>query len=324
MAEDKLINIKEYKEDGIWSKYPVVVVTALICCILWGSAPSAIKIAYQLFQIGAEDTASRIVLAGARFTLTGTFTLLIGSLLEKRILLPKKSSLPHIVILGLVQTSGQYFFYFMSVAHLSGVRASILNACGTFLTILFTVYVFRFEKMTLHKMLGCIVGFCGVILIVGGGHSILEGGAVTFEGEGAMIVADLFIAAGACLTKLYAQKEDAVVISGYQFLVGGLALLVSGLVMGGRLHFYSSSCIPVLIYLALISTGAYTLWTILLKYNPVSRVSILGFFNPVMGVLISALVLGETGEAFSLTGLLSLILVSAGVIIVNGHWGQKN
>ena len=32
---------------------------------------------------------------------------------------------------------------------------------------------------------------------------------------------------------------------------------------------------------------------------------------------LSALILRETGEAFSLTGILSLLLVSAGVIIVN-------
>ena len=48
-----------------------------------------------------------------------------------------------------------------------------------------------------------------------------------------------------------------------------------------------------------------------------SRVAILGFINPVMGVLLSALFLGEGSEAFSLNGLLALLLVSAGIIIVN-------
>ena len=61
----------------------------------------------------------------------------------------------------------------------------------------------------------------------------------------------------------------------------------------------------------------YTAKMILLKYNPVSRISILGFLNPVMGVLLSALFLGENKEAFSVNGLLALLLVSAGIIIVN-------
>ncbi len=68
-----------------------------------------------------------------------------------------------------------------------------------------------------------------------------------------------------------------------------------------------------------ISAGAYTLWGILLKYNPVSRVSVIGFVNPIMGVLLSALFLGESAEAFSVVSLLALLLVSAGIIIVNAR-----
>lgn len=66
-----------------------------------------------------------------------------------------------------------------------------------------------------------------------------------------------------------------------------------------------------------ISAGAYTVWGILLKHNPVSRVSILGFMNPVLSVLLSAVFLGENREAFSLTGLLALVLVSLGIVAVN-------
>ena len=305
------------EKNVIWERFPVLFATALFCCTLWGSAPAAIKTAYRLFQIGSEDTASRVVLAGSRFFLTGILTVLIGSIFEKRILVPKKTSVPRIVILGLIQTSGQYFFFFMALAHLSGVRGSIINACGYFITILFAVYVFHFERMTVRKMLGCLVGLCGVILIVSGGQSFFSGAPLTFAGEGAMLIADLFIAAGACLTKVYSRDEDPVTLCGYQFLVGGLVLLLVGLAMGGTLVFYEPACVFVLLYLALLSAGAYTLWSILLKYNPVSRVSVLGFLNPVMGVIISAIVLGETSEAFSISGLISLLLVAAGIIIVN-------
>jgi drug/metabolite transporter (DMT)-like permease len=48
-----------------------------------------------------------------------------------------------------------------------------------------------------------------------------------------------------------------------------------------------------------------------------ASISILGFLNPVMGVLLSALFLGENKEAFSWNGLLALVLVSLGIIIVN-------
>ena len=89
--------------------------------------------------------------------------------------------------------------------------------------------------------------------------------------------------------------------------------------MGGRLVFVSSTCYLNLIYMGFISAGAYTLWGILLKHNPVSRVSIFGFMNPVMGVILSALFLGENTEAFSVTGIMALLLVAMGIIIVNSE-----
>lgn len=313
------------RSESIWTRFPVVFLTALICCILWGSASPAIKIAYQLFRIGPEDTASRIMLAGARFIIAGAMTILFGSLLARKKLVPGRKSWMHIGILAMVQTVGQYYFFFMALANISGVRGSIINASGNFIAILFAAFVFHFEKMTLRKITGCLVGFAGIILIMGGWNALVSGGSMTLAGEGAMIAADLFYGASGCLIKIYSRDENPVTLSGYQFLAGGALLFVIGVLMGGQLHFETASCWGNLLYLGLISAGAYTLWGILMKYNPVSRVSILGFMNPVMGVLLSALFLGESSEAFSLTGLLAIALVSAGIILVNlEHRGTRS
>ena len=305
------------QERVIWAWFPVTVLTAIFCCILWGSASPAIKIAYELFHIGPQDTASRIMLAGARFMIAGAMTILFGSILARKFLLPKKESWRNVLVLSLIQTVGQYYFFFMALANTSGVRGSIINASGNFIAILFAVYIFRFEKMTLKKLAGCLVGFAGILLILGGGQALLEGGRVTLAGEGAMLAADFFYAASGCLIKIFSRDENPVTLSGYQFLIGGVILFAIGSLMGGQLVFYTTSCALNLLYMGFISAGAYTLWGVLLKYNPVSRVSILGFVNPVMGVLLSALFLGEGREAFSLTGLLALLLVSAGIVIVN-------
>jgi len=301
----------------IWQRFPVLFLTALFCCILWGSASPAIKIAYELFHIDPGDTASRIMLAGARFMIAGGLTIVLGSLLERRFLHPAKNSWRCVGVLALFQTVGQYFFFFMALANISGVRGSVINAAGNFFAILLAAYVFRLEKMTFRKLAGCAVGFMGILMILGGAKAFLEGGGITFAGEGAMVIAALFYAASGCLIKIFSKLEDPVVLSGYQFAAGGLVLFAVGVLMGGRLVFYSRACVLNLIYMGFISAGAYTLWGILLKHNPVSRVSILGFMNPVMGVLLSALFLHEGGEAFSLKGMLALLLVSAGIIIVN-------
>ena len=305
------------RNGSIWTRFHVLFITALICCILWGSASPAIKIAYQLFQIGPEDTASRIMLAGARFLLAGAMTILFGSALARQWLRPKKASWKHIGILALVQTVGQYYFFFMALANISGVRGSIINASGNFIAILFAAFLFRFERMTLKKIAGCVVGFAGIIVIMGGWKALVSGGAMTLAGEGAMLAADVFYGISGCLIKIYSRDENPVTLSGYQFLAGGVILFAIGALMGGQLRFETAACWGNLLYLGLISAGAYTLWGVLLKHNPVSRVSILGFMNPVMGVLLSALFLGEGSEAFSLTGLLAILLVSAGIILVN-------
>ncbi len=305
------------KGGSVWTRFPVLFLTAFICCVLWGSASPAIKIAYQLFRIVPEDTASRIMLAGARFMLAGAMTVLFGSVLARKRLVPGKGSWKQIGILALVQTVGQYYFFFMALANISGVRGSIINASGNFIAILFAAFLFRFEKMTLKKIAGCVVGFAGIIVIMGGWKALVSGGAMTLAGEGAMLAADLFYGASGCLIKIFSRKENPVTLSGYQFMLGGVILFAIGILMGGQLHFYTVSCWWNLLYLGLISAGAYTLWGVLLKHNPVSRVSILGFMNPVMGVLLSALFLGEGSEAFSLTGLLAVLLVSAGIVIVN-------
>jgi len=317
------VNIRPQKDQAIWAWFPVTLLTAVFCCVLWGSASPAIKIAYELFQIGPDETASRIMLSGARFVIAGIMTLVFGSLLARRALIPKRQSWKNVFILCLFQTVGQYYFFFMALAHTSGVRGSIINASGNFIAILFAVYLFRFEKMTARKMLGCLVGFAGILLILGGGKALTEGGSVTLAGEGAMLAADFFYASSGCLIKIFSRDEDPVTLSGWQFLIGGVILYVIGSLMGGNLTFYSAGCAMNLVYMGFISAGAYTLWGVLLKYNPVSRVSIMGFINPVMGVLLSALFLGEGREAFSLTGLAALVLVSAGIVIVNSSGKMK-
>ena len=310
-------HLKNGRNRIIWSYLPITFITALFCCVLWGSASPAIKIAYEIFEISSDDTASRIMLAGARFVLAGVMTILFGSIVSRRFLRPKRSSIKYVGILALLQTVGQYFFFFMSLAYISGVRGSIINASGNFLAIVIAAGIFRMEKLTIRKILGCVVGFTGIILILGGFRGMIEGGAITFQGEGAMLLAALFYAFSSCCIKKFSAHENPVTLSGYQFMLGGLVLFVAGWIMGGELVFRSASCVYNLLYMGFISAGAYTLWGILLKHNPVSRVSILGFMNPVMGVLLSAWFLGENNEAFSVTGVLSLVLVAAGIMIVN-------
>ena len=117
--------------------------------------------------------------------------------------------------------------------------------------------------------------------------------------------------------KKYSKKDNPVMLSGYQFIFGGIVMIVLGLFMGGRITHVSVRAVLMLFYLACISAVAYSLWSILLKYNPVSKVAIFGFANPVFGVLLSAWWLGEGTAELGWNALAALLLVCIGICIVN-------
>lgn len=308
------------KKEKLLTNGWVVAIGAIISCALWGSAFPCIKIGYKLLNIAADDVSTQILFAGVRFTLAGVLSIVFESIIERRVLLPKKSSIGNVLKLCMMQTVIQYLFFYVGLAHSSGVTGSIITGTNSLLTILIACFIFRQEKMTLPTMIGCVVGLAGVVAANLGEGSI--GTQMHLNGEGFVFIAALFYAISSIYLKKYSQQDDPVMLSGYQFLVGGLILSVLGFATGGRLSGFTLQSSLLLLYLGFLSAMAYALWGILLKYNPVSRVAIYGFTNPVIGVLLSALLLGEGGQAFSAKNLLALLLVCTGIIVVN-LWKKK-
>lgn len=304
------------------SKTAVMVPLALLCCFLWGSAFPMVKTGYELFGVGENDTASQILFAGMRFALAGILVIIFGSAIAKKPLYPKtKSEVGHILILALFQTVLQYIAFYIGLAHTSGVKSSVLVSLNVFLSLIISAVVFKMEKLTAAKLLGVVVGFAGVVII-----NFEAGGFAGFSlnGEGAIIFSAFAYSVSSVLIKKYSVSENPVMLSGWQFLVGGIVMIAGGLAFSGRVDTSLSIVnFAALLYLALISAVAYTVWGLLLKHNPVSKVAVIGFTNPVFGVLLSALLLGETAEAFSFKNLISLVFVCVGIYIVNAKLGKK-
>ncbi len=297
------------------TRRPVVTLLALFCCLLWGSATPCIKVGYQLFGIEGSDTATILLFAGCRFALAGVLSILLGSLAQGRLLVPRRGSARPILALCLCQTVWQYFFFYIGLAHASGVKSAIIVGCNVFLSILMASLIFRMEPLTRRKLLGCLAGFGGVVCINWSPDALTPD--LALNGEGFVFLAMVGYALSSVLLKRYGSREDPVTLSGYQFLAGGLILAGIGLGMGGRLTLTSLPAAGMLLYLAFVSAAAYSIWALLLKYNPVSRVTIIGFTNPVFGVLLSAVLLGESEQAFRPISLAALLLVCLGIWVVN-------
>ena len=295
----------------------VICVLALLCCALWGSAFPCIKIGYEWMEI--EGIGSQILFAGYRFFLSGVLNFALGCLLERRILRMKRENFGVIFRQGVLQTTIQYVCFYIGLAHTTGAKGSIINASNAFVSIVAAHYMIRSERMTWKKGLGCILGLAGVVLVnlEPGGF----GGGFRFLGEGMVLLCTIAYGVSTVLLKMISDRESPMTITAYQTLIGSALLIVIGWLLHGDVGVFTWKSAALLFYMALLSTVAFSLWTLLLKYNPVGKVAVYGFTIPIFGVLLSGILLGET--IFSVKYLAALLFVSGGVILVNRNDAGK-
>ena len=290
----------------------IVLALATLCCLLWGSSYPAIKNGYEMLQIAQHDVPSKLIFAGYRFLIAGLCLVVLAIMLGKPALRLKGQQLRQLTVLGLAQTGLQYVFFYIGLAYTTGVRASILNATTTFFSVLLAHFIYRNDKLSPGKAAGCLLGFAGVLVVnVGTG---LSGGAVSLQGEGFIVIAAFVHSAASIYGKQVSNGMDAIVMTGWQLAIGGVALLAGGYISGGTLGTLSAASAALLVYLALLSAAAFSLWSLLLKYNPVGQVSVFAFLVPVFGAGLSALFLNE--NVLEWKNLAALILVCSGIWMV--------
>jgi len=301
----------EESKNGFFSRTPVLIAFALICCALWGSATPFIKTGYLLCEVNGVP--STMLFAGIRFTLAGFLTILIYSIARKRVLIPKKDNVGRILVVALFQTILQYIFFYVGLANTSGVKGTVLSGSTAFFAVLISALIFRQEKLTPIKILACILGFAGIIVVNLKGLDF----NMNFLGDAFVLFSSIASGFSSVFSKKFSKYEDPVVISGYQFFVGGIVMMIIGASFGGTVTLGSIGAVGVLLYLAALSAVAYSLWGMLLKYNPVSRVTIFSFMTPVFGVILSKLILTESSAVSLSNVLVALALICAGIITIN-------
>ncbi|MBQ5681951.1 MAG: EamA family transporter, partial [Peptococcaceae bacterium] len=109
--------------------------------------------------------------------------------------------------------------------------------------------------------------------------------------------------------------------TGYQLTGGGLVLILIGLCGHGTFGAVTAKGLLLLFYMAFLSAAAFTVWTMLLKHNPASRIAIYNFLIPIFGTTFSVMFLGES--VFNLRSLAALALACAGIYIVNKEFVRK-
>ena len=289
---------------------------ALFCCALWGISTPIVKMGYE--HVDEAHIPSLLLWVGAQFVLAGVLTVGIYSIFSKRFVYPKKQSIKGVAVISLLQTVLQYALLYIGLSLTTSVKGAILKSTDVFFVALIASLIFKLEKLTAKKLVACIIGFLGIIIMN------LDGLSLNLNplGDGLVIAAIISYSFSVIMTKLFAQTEDPITLCGYQMGLGGVVLLLVGAIFGGSFDFLGM--LPIFVGLSLIYAVSYTLWTVLLKYNPASSITIFSFMIPVFGVIFSALLLSEDGGVSIINLIVALVLVCLGIIIWGYEKKQKN
>lgn len=296
------------------TKKYIVIPIAIFCCLLWGSGYPALKISYLELGITVEDIGSKILLAGIRFFLASILMFIFVSISFKERKKINSNKLKNLFLLGILQTTLNYFFFYNGLGNAPAVRGAILASTTSFFVVIIAHFVYKNDKINLGKVIGIVTGFLGIIFVNAGRGGF--GGAFTFNGEGYLLMTALINATAIFAAKYMTKTIHPFILNAWQLFFGSIVLMGWGIIStNGKMLNFTPKAILILIYTAFLSAIAFSLWYLLLQYNKAGEIGIYRFMIPVSGSLLSAIFLVD--EILNLNIIFSLMLVSIGIVVIN-------
>ena len=289
-----------------------VSIFALTAAVAWGWAYPLIKLGFAEFHITPDLTGSKILFAGIRFCISGLIILGVARAGNKSFAIRRSTDWWYILLFTLLNTTIHYTCFYIGLSYAPGARSAILNSLSVFSVVILACLFFKSDRMTIRKLMGCMIGFAGILALNIGGER--SGSGFTLMGDGMIILNALSGAAASLLARGLGRRVNVFVGTGYSLALGGLMLMAAGLLLGGNIPYVSVLGITYLLLLIAISTVGFTLYNKLLTCNPVGKVAIYNSLIPVVGAVTSCLCLGET---FYWKYVLAGSLATAGICIIN-------
>lgn len=280
-----------------------IILAYLAVCIIWGST-------YLAIRIGVSDFPP-VLFAGIRFLIAGSLVLLFAYL--KGYKFPddfngaKRQSIVGLFLLmggnGIVVWAEQWVY--------SGATALIM-AIGPMFNAILELILPNVPRIGLKGWIGLLLGFSGVALLVLTGS---DAEIVDALGGLLVLLAAFSWSMGSVFSKTFKPSGSTVANIGIQMLSGGIGLTIVGLLLGeaSNLHLTGKG-IGALAYLIFIgSILGYSSYIYLLQKWPASKAGTYAYINPIVGVFLGAIILGEPVSPYVLV---SAIIILGGVFLV--------
>ena len=287
---------------------------AIFCAFGWSLAYPLIKIGYREFQVAAGDLGGKILFAGIRFLFAGLFVSCFCCLRKKKLEIENRNDFWWLILLAIVNTTLHYMFAYIGLGYNPSARSTILDSMGGFFLIILSTILFSDDKLSVSKIMGCVLGIAGVVAINLQPWEAFFAN-ITFRGDGMILLNASCGALGGVITRITSKKMNMMPATGRSMMIGGALLLAIGFVIGtdGSWRFTISGAL-VLTALIMISAVCFAVYNELLSYHPISKIAIYNALIPVLGVIFSALLLKEE---LKWQYAIAVMMVACGIYLVN-------
>ena len=275
----------------------------ILSTALMGSAFSVIKM--------GDIYASPLLFAAIRFILAGLLLAFIVRIM--RMPHPKHpSEWFKVALIGFFQTTGVFGAIFLSLRTITAGESSILIFVNPILVVLFSAFIGL--RYSLLQWIGVIVGFIGVVILIGFHPYYQVGVWIALSGA-------VFWAITTLLVKRWSSFINIWVLTAYQMLIGGILLLFISEVFGHPYVVFNVSFILIVLWLAIMSSIVqFGIWFYLIQKNDPGKVSSFLFLAPFFGVLSGLILLREP---ITLEIIIGGLFIFAGIYLVNRRESGK-
>lgn len=273
--------------------------------LVWGSSFFWIKIAIQ--EVGP------FMLVGLR-VLFGILGLAVILLFNRPEGMPDRRTWQTLLILGITNTALPFVLISWAEQQLDSAVAAIMNSSMPLFTLVIAHFALSDDKMTLQKTIGVIVGFLGVVVLM---FRDLGGDVrLNLMAQGAMMAAVLCYAGSTVFARRNTQNISPVVRALIPLLSADAFIWTGALLTESPLRFPALTLTwGALLWLGILGSAiAYLLYYYLLHSLGPTRISMVTYMFPVVGVFLGVLLLNER---LDISLILGALLVLGSLLIVN-------